>query len=215
MFDFDGTLADTFPAVGRLLPRLARELRFLDPGPEGVEALRGLPTRRILSQLGIPRWKVPLVVWRARGLLRAAGEPVPLFPGIPGLLRDLDATGVEWGIVTTNALDIVRRALREGGAPEPGWLEAGIGLHGKAARLSRMVRARGLDPQAVVLVADETRDVEASRAAGIAFAGVSWGYGTAGALEAAGARVVVSTVEELGNRLLGRSESDPGQGGSA
>lgn len=209
LFDFDGTLADTFPAVVELLPRLARELRFRDPGVQGIEALRGLPTRRILSELGIPWWKVPLVVWRARALLSSLGGPVRLFPGVAGMLRDLDEGGVEWGIVTTNGLAIVREALRGGDAPEPGWLEAGIGLFGKRRRLLRMVQARGLDPSRVVLVADETRDIDAARSAGIAFVGVSWGYATAEVLREAGAPEVIATVQRLRSRILGEPE-EPG-----
>lgn len=207
LFDFDGTLADTFPAVVELLPRLARELRFRDPGPEGLQALRGLPTRRILSELRIAWWKVPLVVWRARALLRSRGGPVRLFPGVAGMLRDLDAAGTEWGIVTTNGLDTVREALRGGDAPEPGWLEAGVGLFGKRRRLQRMVQARGLDPSFVVLVADETRDLEAARSAGIPFLGVSWGYATPEVLRGAGTLDLVASVDDLRARLLTETES--------
>lgn len=215
LFDFDGTLADTFPAAVALLPRLARELRFRDPGPRGVEALRGLPTRRILSELGIPWWKVPLVVWRARALLRDGTGPVPLFPGVAGMLRDLDAAGLEWGIVTTNGLDTVREALRGGDASEPGWLEAGIGLFGKRRRLLRMVQARGLEPSRVLLVADETRDVEAARSAGVGFVGVAWGYATPEALREAGAREVSTTVGELRQLLLGDAGFPRGPAGIA
>jgi phosphoglycolate phosphatase len=192
--------------VVALLPRLARELRFRDPGARGLEAMRGLPTRQILSELGIPWWKVPLVVWRARALLRGGRGPVDLFPGVAGMLRDLDAAGLEWGIITTNGLDIVRESLRGGDAPEPGWLEAGIGLFGKPGRLVRMVQARGLDPSRVVLVADETRDFEAAGSAGIGFVGVAWGYATPEVLHAAGAKEVMATVDRLRSRLLGEPE---------
>lgn len=204
VFDFDGTLADTFPRVERLLPRLARELRFRDPGPGGLQALRELPLRQILSELGIAWWKVPLVLWRARSLLAAeGGGTIELFPGIAGLLGDLDAAGMEWAILTTNGLPLVREALRRAGAPEPGRLEAGLGLSGKARRLRRLARILELAPEDLVLVADETRDVDAAREAGVSLVAVAWGYSTPEALERAGATRIVRDVEALRSALFG------------
>jgi hypothetical protein len=107
---------------------------------------------------------------------------------------------------STRSTPIVRESLRGGDAPEPGWLEAGIGLFGKPGRLVRMVQARGLDPSRVVLVADETRDFEAAGSAGIGFVGVAWGYATPEVLHAAGAKEVMATVDRLRSRLLGEPE---------
>jgi phosphoglycolate phosphatase len=203
LFDFDGTLADTFPRVERLLPRLARELGFLDPGEEGIRQLRGRNMPRILSHLGIPWWKVPLVLWRARALLEADMETIPLFPGIPDLLSDLDKGGIEWGILTSNGIDVVRRTRYQNAAPEPGWLEAGLGLAGKAKRICRMARRWGIPTGELVLVADETRDVEASRKAQVPMIAVTWGYNTAKALVEAGATRLAQDVGELRRMLLG------------
>jgi phosphoglycolate phosphatase-like HAD superfamily hydrolase len=208
LFDFDGTLADTFPRVERLLPRLARELRFRDPGDEGVRQLRGHSMPRILSDLGIPWWKVPLVLWRARALLEADVETIPLFPGIVELLGGLDKAGIEWGILTSNGIDVVRRTLYQNGAPEPGWLEAGLGLSGKAKRICRMAKHWGIEPGEMVLVADETRDVEASRKAQVPMIAATWGYNTAQALVEAGATRLAQDVGELRRMLLGKEGGD-------
>jgi phosphoglycolate phosphatase len=197
LFDFDGTLADTFPRVERLLPRLARELRFTDPGSDGIRQMRAWRMPRILSHLGIAWWKVPLVLWRARALLESDPVPVELFPGIVELLMDLDKAGIEWGILTSNGLEVVRRTLRHNGAPEPGWLETGLGLSGKAGRLRRMARVLGVSPDHLLLVADETRDVEASRKAGVAMIGVAWGYSTAQALVESGVDRIAKDVDDL------------------
>jgi phosphoglycolate phosphatase len=201
LFDFDGTLADTFPRAVRLLPRLSRELRFRDPGAQELAALREQGLRQILSVLGISWWKVPLLLWRARMLLRRDLEPIPFFSGVAELLNRLDAAGTEWGILTTNGIELVRRTLRENGAPEPGWLEAGLGLSGKADQLRSLSRRAGVALAEIVLVADECRDVEAARSAGVAMVAVAWGYNTAQALARAGAVRTARDVGELGEML--------------
>lgn len=210
LFDFDGTLANTFQRARKVFPRLAREFRFPDPGPDALTALRDLPARRIFAELGIPWWKIPLVVWRARSLMAADPAPVEFFPGIPELLAELDGRGRRWGILTSNGHGFVRRALQEAGLPEPGWLEAGIGLSGKTSRLKQFLSAWDLRPDELVYVSDETRDLDAARRAGVGFEAVGWGYNTREALERAGARGVARDASELRRALLGESESAGG-----
>lgn len=202
LFDFDGTLADTLPRVLRLWSQLARELHLNDPGSDGLQALRSRPLVEVLAALKVPRWKVPLLLWRGRMLLHGDLEPIAFFPGMADLLRSLDGLGVEWGILTTNGLALVRRTLRENGVPEPGLLEAGLGLSGKRERLRHLAQQQGIALSQVVLVADEPRDAEAARAAGVGFLGVAWGYATAQALRASGGRRIVETPEELSEALM-------------
>lgn len=195
------------------MPRLARELRFRDPGPEGLLALRELPMGQVLLQLGVAWWKVPLLLWRARILLRREDDGIALFPGIAELLRELDVAGVEWGILTSNGHQLVRAALERAGAPEPGWLETGLGLGGKTSRLRRMARRLEVPPGELLLVADELRDLDAARAAGVGMIAVGWGFSSPEALERAGA-VVVRDVPALREALGGRTFRDlPGCGG--
>lgn len=197
VFDFDGTLADTLPRTLRLFPVLAREFKFRSASPEELESLRSLGAREILDRLGISWWKAPLVLWRARNLLARDQEPIEPFPGVVDLLRELDARGVEWGILTTNGWDLVRSTLRAWGAPEPGWLEAGVSLAGKARRLRRLASRFEVAPEQLLLVGDEVRDVEAARRAGVGMAAVTWGYNTRQALVEANAPCLCNTVEQL------------------
>lgn len=206
VFDFDGTLADTFPRVARIFPRLARELHFRDPGPEGLVEMRGMSARQIMSHLGVAWWKVPVILWRARLLLSRDHSPVALFPGAVELLWALDEADLEWGIMTTNGLDLVRRTLRKSGAPEPGWLEAGIGLSGKTKHLRRFAQRIGADPSELLLVGDEVRDVESAKAAGVPMIGVPWGYNTSRALADAGLSRMCPSMDELRTAILGATD---------
>jgi phosphoglycolate phosphatase len=208
VFDFDGTLADTWTLTVRLLPQLARELRFRDPGPEGFAALRGLGIRQILSELEIAAWKVPLLLWRARQLIRKHSREVKLFPGTTALLERLDGAGIPWGILSTNSHALVRETLEREGCPEPGWLQAGLGLTGKTGPLRRMAELWEISPSDLWLVGDETRDVEAAHRAGCPCVGVAWGYSHPSSLAQAGAVCVAENLDSLTALLLGRSPTD-------
>lgn len=186
LFDFDGTLADTLPRVERMLPQLARRWRFRAPLDGEIRVLRDLPAGQILSRLGISWWKSPLVLADARRRLSRDQEPILPFPGMVALLHDLDQAGIEWGILTTNGWAVVRRSLRQWGAPEPGWLEAGVGISGKASRIAKVAARFQVPPADLVLVGDEVRDWQAAGEAGCGFVGVGWGYNLPDSLERAG-----------------------------
>jgi phosphoglycolate phosphatase len=69
------------------------------------------------------------------------------------------------------------------------------------AMLLQALEATGVSPENAIFVGDTTYDMQMARAAEVRALGVSWGYHRAEQLVAAGARVVVSTVDELRNHL--------------
>ena len=130
----------------------------------------------------------------------AEAAPPPLFPGVPSMLRALAAGGIRLAVVTSNGERTVRRAL----GPEAALIErfaCGTALFGKAARLTRLARALGIDPRRALAIGDERRDGEAARAAGLAFGAVGWGTTRPGALDDLAA-VTFARVEDVVRYLL-------------
>ncbi|GMA78592.1 hypothetical protein GCM10025880_50090 [Methylorubrum aminovorans] len=111
-FDFDGTLADTFPWFCTNLNDVAARYRFRRVEAGETERLRGLGARAILKDLGIPVWKVPLIARHMRALATREAGQVRLFPGVPEMLAELDAAGIALAVVSSNSEANVRRALR-------------------------------------------------------------------------------------------------------
>ena len=93
IFDFDGTLADSFPFFVATHNLLARRHGFAEVAEAEVDGLRALPTRALLARSGLPAWRLP---WVARDFVRAmaAAPSIPLFGGIPEVLRTLHAAGI-------------------------------------------------------------------------------------------------------------------------
>ncbi len=184
VLDFDGTLADTFAWFGSVLGGVADRYRFRRVAEEEVEGLRRLGAREILTRLGIPRWKVPLIARHMHGLAaRDAGRLRP-FPGIAAMLADLDGAGVSLAVLSSNREDVVRRVLGPESAGRIAVWSCGASIFGKARRLRGLVAASRLPPERVLCLGDEIRDAEAARAVGCAFGAVAWGYTDAQALAA-------------------------------
>jgi phosphoglycolate phosphatase len=195
--DFDGTLADTAEWMVTVLQRAAVRFGFRQTTPAEVEMLRGLRNREIIRYLGVPLWKIPAIVVYARQIAATEAERCKLFPGTHRMVAELAAAGVVLGIVTSNSEETVRRALGEDTAAKITYYECGASLFGKAAKFKNILRRSGIPASSVLAIGDESRDMDAAKAAGIAAGAVTWGYATAELLRACEPAEMFDTMEEI------------------
>jgi phosphoglycolate phosphatase len=202
IFDFDGTLADSFNWFLGVSNRLADEFRFRRMEEHEIETLRGQGARQIVGQFGIPAWKLPLVGRRMQQHMAAEIGQIALFPGVDRLLRELARHGVRLAIVTSNSIGNVRQVLGPESAALIDHYACGVSIFGKGAKLRGVLRSSGISAAEAICIGDEIRDLEAARAEGIAFGAVSWGYTTPEGLRAHAPREMFASVEEMLQRLV-------------
>jgi phosphoglycolate phosphatase len=182
VFDFDGTLADSFAAFVAVYAQVAPEHGLAALDPARLEALRGLGPRVLLRELQVPLWKVPGFTLAMRQALGARSETVALFDGATDLLRDLRRHGVRTAIVSSNSQENVQRVLGRKYAAMIDHYGCGATLFGKRRKLRETLAAFDFAPRQVLCVGDEVRDAEAAAGLGLDFAGVAWGFATPAAL---------------------------------
>ena len=202
IFDFDGTLADSFPWFAATVNQLADRHGFRRVEPDEVEALRSLDARRILARLEVPLWKVPMIAADGRRRMAEDLGRIRLFDGVTAMLRRLTERGIAIAILTSNSEENVRRVLGDENARLVAHYMCGASLFGKSAKLRRLLRQVPVPRSAVLCVGDELRDLEAARAEGLPFGAVAWGYTAADALAAAGPDELFTTPLELGDLLV-------------
>ena len=61
LFDFDGTLADSQDWFLGIFDQVADRFGYRRLAPGDRERLRGLETKAILHDLGVPTWKLPMI----------------------------------------------------------------------------------------------------------------------------------------------------------
>lgn len=197
IFDFDGTLADTFPLVLGVLTEYCAAKRRPVPSAQEIERIRNMDSRKIFDHLGIPRWQAPLAIAIVRRKLRRIEDRLMPFVGIPDALEALHASGWRLFVLSSNTAGTIRRFIIRHQLPQPERLEGGVRFFGKEHRLRRLLKMSNLPSAQTVLVGDETRDVHVGRAVGTPVVGVSWGFNTATLLREAGAAVVVDSPQDL------------------
>jgi phosphoglycolate phosphatase len=175
VWDFDGTLADSFDLAVSVYNDLA--LRHGLRPIESPASLRGMTTRAFLRQHNIPLLHLPRLLKEHQAAARDRMGSVRLFDGVPDLLSRLREGGSRLGILSSNAAENIRACLAANGVE--GLFEFVVGyprLFGKGVVIRRLLRRERLAPARLLYVGDEVRDVRAARRAGVDSAAVSWGF---------------------------------------
>ena len=201
LFDFDGTLADTFSAGIEILNALAAEFRFRPLPPEEVSLARELSTRGLMKHLGIPRMKLPQISKRGTEEIGKRIDAIVPLPGMPELVRKLHAMGFRLGILTSNSEANVRAFLKNHDLEIFDFIKSSSKLRGKSSVLRRLMREFQLNPREIFFVGDELRDIEAAQETGVHIAAVTWGYNSTPALTEAAPDYLFTRPAELSTLL--------------
>jgi len=197
IFDFDGTLADSWPFFMSVFNEIADQHGFRRVDAAQAEQLRHYGPRDIMRHVGMPAWKLPIASRSFIDRMRGATGRIALLDGIAHTLRELDRNGVRLAVVSSNAEDNVRRVLGPELAGLMGQYECGMSIFGKAARIRKVVRRATVPAIQAVYVGDQTTDGDAARRAGIAFGAVGWGYASMEALRRAAPECEFGTPADL------------------
>jgi phosphoglycolate phosphatase len=202
MFDFDGTLADSFPWFAQVVNDMADTYAFKRIEAHEVETLRGLNARQIIKHVGVPWWKLPRIGRHMQRLTAENIDRIALFAGVDRMLEQLSAAGVTLALVTSNSYNNARRVLGPENAARISYYECGASMFGKHGRFRRVLRQSRTLPHDALCIGDELRDLEAARKAGIPFGAVGWGFTQIAALQAQRPAELFMRVEEIVDRVL-------------
>jgi phosphoglycolate phosphatase len=184
IFDFDGTLVDSAPAIldafaaalteNGLAPQAALDERLIGPPlAETLARISGSDDPALIQSL-TERFKAH---YDRDGVANTSA-----YPGVERLLQQLLADGIVLHIATNKRLSATRAIL-----DHLGWQGrfrsvyaldmAEPRLPGKAALLQKQLAELGLPAQNARYIGDKAEDGEAASANGLHFHYAAWGYG--------------------------------------
>ena len=206
LFDLDGTLIDTAPDMGGALNSLLLE-EGLEPIP--IERIRPYVSQGglVLTRLGfggkVPESEIEPLRQRFLDHYRAiVANDSRLFDGYEGILSELEARSIHWGIVTNKPEWLTHPLLQQLDLAE----RSGVGIggdpleHRKPHPLPLQVAAErlGVSSEQCLYVGDDERDVVAGKAANMKTLVAAYGYIEDGTdIERWGADGVIDSPGEL------------------
>ena len=209
LFDFDGTLADTGPAVKRAAEYTLRTHGFSLDAVGDLQLLIGPPiVDGFMEVAHLTREEAEGLVetYRAAFAQMTRPEDYPVFPGMAELVVALSAAGRTVGVATSRLQGSAEQMISS--LPLPPF-DAIVGRidgvrHTKEACVRACLERLGAAPGDAVLVGDRRFDVEGAHAVGLPCIGVYRDEDARVELEHAGADALCADADELA-ALLGCS----------
>ena len=177
IFDFDGTIADTVDALVTIANRLALEFGYVPINSQELVLLRNLTAREIIKYSGVSLFKIPFMVKKVKGELKHKIPELKPIEGINAALIELHHQGYHLGIITSNSQENVNEFLKCHNLDYLfDFIYSGVTIFGKTTIINNVLRQKHFQPESVIYVGDETRDIESAKKANIKVIAVSWGF---------------------------------------
>ena len=194
IFDFDGTIADSFDYVAGFLAEEAGQPLTVDQ----VETLRGQSMASIGRQFGHSWLKLLRLFFKGRRRMHKFIDKVKPFEGMPDVIEKLHAEGHELFIVTSNTVDNVHKFLHHYELHKY-FLEVygGAGLLGKPRYLKKLLKEQNLEKDNALYIGDEMRDVTAAESIEMRIIAVTWGFAKPSELEALEPTAIAQKPEDI------------------
>ncbi|MFN0109419.1 MAG: HAD hydrolase-like protein [Blastocatellia bacterium] len=199
IFDFDGTLADSFPFFVRVFNQLAEKHGFKRIDPELVPTLRHYTPRQMMELVEMPAWKLPFVASSFTSLMKQNAASISLFDQVTDTLLYLVNNGVTIAIVSSNSYDNVSQVLGAENVKLISQFECGMSIFGKPARIRKTLKKTGIPANEAIYIGDQITDLEAAHKVNVAFGAVAWGYGAIESLREHSPKKEFHSVSEIRN----------------
>ncbi len=165
IFDFDGTICDSFSKAIELANDYLVKHEF---EPITTNELRNKGIKKLIAERKLTFWQKIGLVRLARRESAKYIDQFEVFPYLTEVLMELHK-GNKLGILTTNSKQNVERFLKNHDLTDYfNFVYSNTNLFGKDKVLKK------LKPD--LYIGDETRDIEAAKSAGIKSVGVTWGF---------------------------------------
>ena len=201
IFDFDGTLADTFPWLISIVNEIALKHNYEPVKQEQLEEFRKVGTHKLIKKYKIPLWKIPVLGKEFKNRMEEDIHRIALFDGIASTLNELANRGFNLALVSSNKEINVREVLGSRISALFSYFECDVPTFRKHTTFNKLLKASKTSAERTLCIGDEIRDLEAARKSRIDFGAVAWGYSDVTALQALSPAVVFENVNEIIQKL--------------
>jgi len=196
IFDFDGTIADTYPIIKTIIQAMARDYGYPSFTTRQFNRARQQDLQATLKQFKIPFFRIPFLLAQGRKKLYQLIEQVLPFKEIVEAVSRLRHQGLIIGILTSNAKQNVELFLKKHRL-EVDFIDSELSLFGKHRALRKILKKHHWDKSLAIYVGDEVRDVKACQKIKMDVIAVSWGFNDRRILEKNHPTFIIDRPQEL------------------
>jgi len=209
LFDLDGTLIDSKQGIINSATYALKAAGVISSNYTGSqESLIGPPIREVFRLIHpFTDTELEEVVRKYREYYANQGMfENTVYPGIMELLEKLKSKGIIMAIATSKARVYALRIADKYGFTKYFDVIMGAELDGSRERKSDVISAAlnelGGGFQKIIMIGDREHDIIGAQETGIDSIGVTWGYGSLQEFDAAGAKIVANSTDELYDLII-------------
>lgn len=176
IFDFDGTIADSFGAMMEIFEEHKEEFGFEKFGEKELKIYKEQGVAELIKKRNISVWKILKILRVGKKLMNQKIKSVKPFEGTKEMLMELKKRGLTLGIISTNSEENIKEFLKKNKIEMFDYVVGKGSLFGKTRVIKNILKTRKLNKDQVLYVGDEVRDIEACKKIGIKIAAVTWGF---------------------------------------
>lgn len=176
IFDFDGTVADSFGAMMEIFEEHKEEFGFEKFGEKELKIYKEQGVAELIKKRNISVWKILKILRMGKKLMNQKIKSVKPFEGMKEMLLKLKKKGLILGILSTNSEENIKEFLKKNKIEMFDYVVGKGSLFGKTRVIKNILKTRKLNKDQVLYVGDEVRDIEACKKIGIKIAAVTWGF---------------------------------------
>lgn len=196
IFDFDGTIADTFTESIIAINRVAQDFGLEKITEDKIPEIRRMTGSELISASGISKYKLPYLLYKTKKILNKSLDSIKVCNNMESTLKVMRSKGCNLGIITSNSKKNVRQFLALNNIDFFDFVISERNIFGKGKIILKTMSKFKMKPEETVYVGDELRDIEAARNAKIDAISVTWGFQAREMLE-----------KHNGNNIIDESES--------
>ena len=145
VFDFDGTIADTYQAIVDITNNLSSEFGYQPIDEEELLLLKNLSSKEIVRRTEISLFKIPFLVKRVQKELGHQIAELSPIKGMESVLLELKQRNYILGIVTSNVKENVVIFLQKNNLEYMfDFIYSGTNIFGKHRIINELVRTHNL-----------------------------------------------------------------------
>lgn len=197
IFDFDGTIADSFFLVAQGYKEFASRLGITNPVQFDLQELRNYSAGEIIKKYKISMWKLWKLTPELWKYMNKKIDKVKPIPGMVKVIQRLYELNLRLMIVTSNSKENVKDFLHRQNLDYFEEIYSKRSILGKADKIAQLTKFKKLNKDSVFYVGDEVRDIEAAKKVNIKIIAVTWGYNSKQALQKAKPDFLISKPGEI------------------
>ena len=197
IFDLDGTIANTKNTAIDIIFELTQKYKYNYSKNEIKDILENKNFNEIIKDFKISKIKLAYIIWKGKKELKKRIKDIKPIKGIKVTLEKLSKNN-RIILLTSNNKNNSEKFLKNNELQDLFTSKYyNASLLSKDIILKKVIKIQQLNPNLTYYIGDETRDIVASKKAGIKSISVTWGYNSKELLKKFNPNYIVEKPEEI------------------